>query len=59
MDYKCTVCGDVVPDNLKDYIDHTENHIVDIIKEKHPDWVEESGICHKCHEYYKEQMKGG
>ena len=34
MNYKCDVCGDTVPDSLKTFIDHTEGHIVDIIKTK-------------------------
>ena len=58
MSYKCDFCGDVVEDDLKAFVDHTETHIVDLIKQKHPDWAEEDGMCQKCLDYYKAQMKG-
>ncbi len=58
MDYKCGVCGEVVKDDLRVFMNHTEDHIVEIIKQAHPEWVEENGMCHKCLDYYKLQMKG-
>lgn len=58
MDYKCTLCGKVMKDDLKEFIDHTETHVVDEIKKDHPDWVEKNGICHKCVEYYRQQIRG-
>lgn len=58
MEYICEVCGEkIIGDSLK-YIDHTEQHIVDLIKESHPDWAEDNGMCQKCHEYYKKQLRG-
>jgi hypothetical protein len=59
MDYKCSLCGNVVEDDLKVFVEHTESHIVDVIKEKHPDWIQDDGMCSKCLEYYKKQLKGG
>ena len=58
MGYKCAVCGDRVSDDLKTFVQHTEGHITDLIKLKHPDWVQKDGLCHKCLEYYKKQIKG-
>lgn len=59
MEYKCPVCGQVCCDDLSKYIKHTEKHIVDVIKQKHPEWAEKNGICPKCLEYYRQQIKGG
>ena len=58
MEYQCSVCKETVQGDLLVYIDHTEKHIMDEIKANHPDWVEKDGVCHKCVDYYKGQMKG-
>jgi len=58
MGYQCSVCQETVQDDLLVYIDHTEKHIMDEIKANHPDWVEKDGVCQKCVDYYKGQMKG-
>ena len=39
MDYVCPVCGEVVTGQLTVYIRHTEGHIIDIVKQDHPEWV--------------------
>jgi len=39
-------------------VPHTEQHVVDAIKKKHPEWAESNGVCKKCYEFYKKQMKG-
>lgn len=56
--YVCSVCKKAMPRDLVLYIKHTEQHIVDEIKTKHPDWVGKDGVCHKCVEYYRESLKG-
>lgn len=58
MEYKCSVCDEKVKGDLLVYINHTEGHILDEIKSNHPEWVEDDGICQKCVDYYKKQMKG-
>ena len=58
MEYKCSVCNAKVKGDLLVYIDHTEQHIMDEIKARHPDWVEQGGLCRKCVDYYKKQIKG-
>lgn len=58
MEYICPVCGKKVASDLKAYIGHTEGHIVDIIKTRHPEWIEKDGLCDKCLDYYRRQIKG-
>ena len=58
MVYTGSVCQQNVEDDLLVYIDHTEKHIIDEIRADHPDWVEKNGLCKKCAEYYRQQMKG-
>ena len=56
MDYICPTCGKHLPRELSHIIPHTEEHIIDAIKENHPEWVKEGGVCKKCYEHYKKQM---
>ena len=58
MEYKCSICGEKVKGDVVTLTDHTDDHIMDVIKEKHPDWTEEGGLCQKCVDYYREQLKG-
>lgn len=58
MAYTCSVCNQTVEGDLIKFTAHTEDHIVDLIKAKHPDWVDDDGICQKCVDYYKKQLKG-
>jgi len=46
-----------LPRDAKVDISHTEVHIVDEIKKTHPNWTEKNGICKKCYQYYKSQLK--
>lgn len=59
IDFVCPTCGKSIPRDLLVIVPHTEEHIVEAIKKKHPDWAEKDGVCKKCYEYYKSQMKGG
>ena len=56
MNFTCPSCGKEVPADLLAIVPHTEGHIVDEIKKKHPAWVETKGICKKCYEYYKSEL---
>lgn len=56
--YTCTVCGEKVEDNLITFKEHTDEHIIDVIKQEHPQWVEQDGICTKCLDYYRKEIKG-
>ena len=52
-DFVCPTCGNKMARDLAVIMLHTEGHIVDVIKKKHPDWVEADGICKRCYEHYK------
>jgi C4-type Zn-finger protein len=56
MDYVCPVCGEKMERSLKHVIPHTEKHIVDEIKKKHPKWAHKDPLCGKCLDYYKKQL---
>lgn len=56
MDFICPVCKEALPRDISVIVPHTEEHIVDIIKKKHPEWVEKNGICRKCYEHYEKQL---
>ncbi len=58
MAYTCSVCNEKVEGDLIVFTEHTQDHIVELIKEKFPDWVEENGICQKCLNYFQSQLKG-
>ena len=58
MDYRCAACNAVVTGDVLAYVDHTEKHIVDLIKHDHPDWVDKDGLCKKCLEYYHAELNG-
>ncbi len=58
MEYQCDICGEKIPGELLTFIQHSEKHIVDVIKNKHPHWAEKNGTCPKCLEYYKKELKG-
>jgi len=58
MEYTCSICKEKVQDDLLVYIKHTETHIIDEIKSKHPEWQDTEGVCRRCEDYYREQLKG-
>ncbi len=57
MPYRCPLCQKTCGSDLKQYVDHVEGEIVALIQADHPEWVE-GGVCKKCYEYYKAQLKG-
>lgn len=58
MGYKCSLCSETIEDDLLVYIDHTEKHIIDEIRAKHPEWADKDGVCPKCVQYFKAQLRG-
>lgn len=56
--YRCPLCDREMERNLILFLDHTEQHIIDRIKEAHPEWVEADGVCKPCAEYYKKELSG-
>lgn len=58
MNYRCPVCGKDIKTGPAVYISHTEGHIADMIKKKHPQWAEKDGLCGKCLAHYRREMRG-
>ena len=58
MSYICPLCQDKIEGDLLAFKEHTENHIVDEVKLRHPDWIKENGLCPKCLAYYRNQING-
>ncbi|MFH1655039.1 MAG: hypothetical protein ABH954_00300 [Candidatus Omnitrophota bacterium] len=56
MKFVCPTCNREMSNDLMVVIPHTENHIVDEVKKKNPQWVESDGICKKCYDYYKNEL---
>jgi len=52
----CPTCGKVMKRDLAIIVPHTESHIIDVIKKKHPEWIDADGICKRCYDYYKKQL---
>ncbi len=43
--YTCPTFGETMERDLMAFLKHTDRHIIDAIKEDHPDWVEADGAC--------------
>lgn len=56
--YRCPICGEEMERDLILFLGHADEHIVEAVKKKHPEWVDQDGICAKCLDYYKGQLKG-
>ncbi|MFC1699760.1 hypothetical protein ACFL1I_07390 [Candidatus Omnitrophota bacterium] len=56
MDFLCPTCNQTMSYELKMVLEHTDRHIVEAIKKKHPHWVEQDGLCEKCYQHYRSQI---
>ena len=56
MEYSCPICRKTMTHDLLDIIAHGDEHVVEKVKEKHPEWASSDGMCKKCYEYYKQQI---
>ena len=56
--YRCPLCGHQMDRNLVLFLDHTHQHIIDKIKEQHPEWVASDGLCKPCGEFFEKQLSG-
>ncbi len=56
FEFTCPLCGKKIEREIKDILKHQDEHVVDKIKQKHPDWSESDGLCQKCYDYYKKQI---
>lgn len=58
MQYTCSFCKEKVEGDVVALKEHTDEHVIDLIKQKHPEWVETDDVCPKCVEYYRRQIRG-
>ena len=56
--YECPVCEKEMKRELLMFLNHANQHIIEAIKQEHPEWVSSDGVCGKCMEYYKKQLAG-
>lgn len=54
--YICPTCGEPVERDLLVFLHHTDRHIIDALKELHPEWVEEDGESPKVLDFYRAQL---
>ena len=43
--YTCPTCGESVERDLLVFLHHTDQHIIEAIKNQHPEWVKDDGTC--------------
>ena len=55
--YTCPICQESMDRDMMVLKAHTNVHIIDEIKKKHPEWIEENGACQKCVDYYEKAKK--
>ena len=55
-EYICPTCGMKMPRDVDLIKVHTEKDIIELIKKKHPRWVEGNGVCKKCDAYYRNKL---
>ena len=58
MTYTCPICKENINGGLIDYAKHGDNHVIELLKYDHPEWVEKDGTCNKCYMYYKAEIEG-
>lgn len=56
--YQCPLCNKQMDRDLILFLDHTNQHVIDRIKQANPHWIEENGVCQPCMEYYRTQISG-
>ena len=56
--YKCPLCQETMDRDLARFLDHTNQHVIDKIKSRHPEWQASDGTCQPCLEYYQGQLAG-
>ena len=51
--YQCPVCSEEMAREITTFLEHTNQHIYDVVKDNHPEWVSEDGSCDDCERYYQ------
>jgi hypothetical protein len=55
-EYTCGVCGEPVDGDLLAFLHHTDQHILDALRELHPEWVDSDGQDSTLKDYYRAQL---
>ena len=54
--YICPICHKEIQRDLTIFLEHGDDHIVEAIQKRHPEWKADDGTCPKCLEHYKKSM---
>ncbi len=54
--YTCPTCGEMVERDILTFLRHTDKHILEALKELHPDWVEADGESPAVLKFYRAQL---
>ena len=54
--YICPTCGEPVERDILVFLRHTDRHIIETLKELHPEWVEADGESPKVLDFYRAQL---
>lgn len=55
--YTCPTCGEKMERDLLLFIEHTDQHVVEEIKKRHPSWITKDGFCPQCLDYFKKAIR--
>ncbi len=56
--YVCPTCGERMERDLLLFMQHTDAHILELLKKSHPDWITHDGYCPKCLAHYQAAKRG-
>lgn len=54
--YTCPTCGDAVDRDILLFLHHTDRHILEALKELHPEWVKANGESPRVLDFYRAQL---
>jgi len=53
----CPICGEQVPELVYPIGEELQNKIVAAIQKRKPHWVQRSGACHRCLNYFQNMIR--
>ena len=56
--YTCPTCGEKMERDLLLFIGHTDGHILQELKKRHPEWITGEGYCPTCLDHFRAAMRG-
>lgn len=57
--YRCPVCGEAMTRELLLFLAHSKEHIYEVLKKEHPEWMSPDGSWDKYGRYLQEQLASG